>query len=155
MAGEHCLTLLNSPSADSHLNPDYLNAYYHLGRALFLQKRFDEAISAFSRIFEQGEEADLANLGLAQTYLEMGDLDQARKHLELSMLVDQSPIEISISCFIAAAEGDHEAALQCLERSYKAGLTLLGWYENDSNLSSVRGDPRFVKLLEQIKDNYP
>jgi len=46
-------------------------------------------------------------------------------------------------------------ALNCLERSYKAGLTLRGWYENDRNLDSIRDDPRYIKLLEQMKDNQP
>jgi hypothetical protein len=44
-------------------------------------------------------------------------------------------------------------ALSCLESSYKAGLTLRGWYENDGNLDSLRDHPRFVKLMNQMSDD--
>ena len=40
-----------------------------------------------------------------------------------------------------------DEALICLEKAFVAGLTLKGWYENDSNLDNLRSHPRFRKLL--------
>ena len=67
---------------------------------------------------------------------------------------DDSMLLYNAGC-VYALWGMKQEALHCLERAYKAGLTLRGWYENDSNLDSIRDDPRFIKLLGQMKDNYP
>ncbi len=53
---------------------------------------------------------------------------------------------------VYALLGMRSEALNCIEKSYKSGLTLRGWYENDSNIDSLRDDPRFIRLLEQMKD---
>ena len=38
-------------------------------------------------------------------------------------------------------------ALDCLENSYTAGLTQLGWFENDSDLDNLRKHPRFSSIV--------
>jgi adenylate cyclase len=70
----------------------------------------------------------------------------------LSLEPDDSMLLYNAGC-VYALWGMKPEALHCLERSYRAGLTLRGWYENDSNLDSIRDDPRFIKLLEQMKGN--
>lgn len=52
---------------------------------------------------------------------------------------------------VYAVLGMKEEALSHLEKAYRAGLTLVGWYENDSNIDSLRDDPRFIELLDQMK----
>jgi len=52
----------------------------------------------------------------------------------------------NIAC-IKAMAGAGDAALDCLERSVAAGMRNRGWLEHDSNLDSVRTDPRFQALL--------
>ena len=65
---------------------------------------------------------------------------------------DDSMLLYNAGC-VYALLGMKLEALNCIERSYKAGLTLRGWYENDSNIDSLRDDPRFIKLLEQMQDD--
>ena len=43
-----------------------------------------------------------------------------------------------------------EPALECLEKAAASGLTQRGWYEHDSNLDSLRDQPRFRKLLQTM-----
>ncbi|MGB7297631.1 MAG: metallophosphoesterase [Candidatus Aminicenantales bacterium] len=43
------------------------------------------------------------------------------------------------------------AALDCLEKAVDSGLTQRGWFEHDSNLDFVRGDPRFQALLKRLE----
>ncbi|MDH3651890.1 MAG: adenylate/guanylate cyclase domain-containing protein, partial [Saprospiraceae bacterium] len=82
-------------------------------------------------------------------------LDQQKKSLTylqraLSLEPNDSMLLYNAGCVYALLDMKQEA-LSCLERSYAAGLTMKGWYENDSNLDSLRDDPRFGKLLEHIK----
>jgi adenylate cyclase len=55
----------------------------------------------------------------------------------------------NIAC-IKSLAGAREEALECLERSVKAGLALRGWLEHDSNLDPIRDDPRFEALLKTL-----
>jgi TolB-like protein/Tfp pilus assembly protein PilF len=81
-------------------------------------------------------------------------LDQKEESLKLlkralSLEPDDSMVLYNASC-IYALLGMKTEALNCLERSHSAGLTLRGWYENDSNLDSLREEARFIKLLEKM-----
>ena len=81
-------------------------------------------------------------------------LDQREKSLSLlqrALLLEpnDSMLLYNAGC-VYALLGMKPEALSCLERSYKAGLTLRGWYENDSNLDILRKEPRFIKLLELL-----
>ncbi len=51
---------------------------------------------------------------------------------------------------IYALAGMHEEALDSLERAVKAGLTQKEWYENDPDLSELRTQDRFIKLLRTL-----
>jgi TolB-like protein/Tfp pilus assembly protein PilF len=55
----------------------------------------------------------------------------------------------NIGC-IKAMAGRAEEALSCLERSVAAGMRHRAWLEHDSNLDSIRSDPRFAALLHAL-----
>ena len=82
----------------------------------------------------------------------LGQKEKSLAFLQRALLLepDDSMLLYNAGC-IYALLGMQEEAISCLERSYKAGLTLLGWYENDADLDSLRGDSRFISLLERIK----
>jgi adenylate cyclase len=47
--------------------------------------------------------------------------------------------------------GEREEALDCLERAARAeGIAQKEWYENDSNLDSLREEPRFQAMLDML-----
>jgi adenylate cyclase len=55
----------------------------------------------------------------------------------------------NIGC-IKAMAGAGDEALDCLERSVRAGMRNRGWLEHDSNLDSVRSHPRFQALMQGL-----
>jgi TolB-like protein/tRNA A-37 threonylcarbamoyl transferase component Bud32/Flp pilus assembly protein TadD len=55
----------------------------------------------------------------------------------------------NIAC-IKALAGATEDALDCLERSVRAGMRYRGWLEHDSNLDSLRSSPRFEAVMDAL-----
>jgi tetratricopeptide (TPR) repeat protein len=55
----------------------------------------------------------------------------------------------NIGC-IKAMAGKGDDALDCLERAVRAGMRNRAWLEHDSNLDSVRSDPRFEALMRSL-----
>jgi tetratricopeptide (TPR) repeat protein len=53
-----------------------MSAYYHLGRVLLLEKRYNEAIAAFDQAASVSPESTTPEFGLTQVYLAKGDYDQ-------------------------------------------------------------------------------
>ncbi len=69
--------------------------------------------------------------------------------------VDLAPHETgllyNVACIYSTLARKDEA-LDYLERAVKAGYNHVAWIENDSDFDPVRDDPRFVALLQQIKE---
>jgi serine/threonine protein kinase/Flp pilus assembly protein TadD len=57
----------------------------------------------------------------------------------------------NLGCIYAMA-GEPGEALDCLEQAVSLGLTQKGWFENDSNLDSLRSLPRFQSLMDALSD---
>lgn len=70
-------------------------------------------------------------------------------HRALSLEPNDSMLLYNVACVYALMSMETEA-LNCLERACEEGLNFKGWYENDSNLASLRKHPRFVALLEKM-----
>ncbi len=82
-------------------------------------------------------------------------LNQRNKSLSLlkralALEPDDSMLLYNAGCIYALLEMKEEA-LYCLEKAFHEGLTMQGWYDNDSNLDSLRDEPRFQKLIERIR----
>ncbi|MGB3006386.1 MAG: tetratricopeptide repeat protein [Chitinophagaceae bacterium] len=88
----------------------------------------------------------------ANAYVFLDNHEKSKQLLKRALFLEpeDSMLLYNASC-IYTLLGMKSEALNCLEKSYKAGLTLLGWYENDSNLDSLRDDPRFINLLSDIR----
>jgi TolB-like protein/Tfp pilus assembly protein PilF len=81
-------------------------------------------------------------------------LDESGKSLvllkrALVLEPDDSMLLYNAGC-VYAVLGMESEALNCLEKSYLEGLTLKGWYLNDSNLDSLREHPRYIDLLNKM-----
>ena len=46
--------------------------------------------------------------------------------------------------------GRGDDAITCLEEAVRHGITDRGWFEHDSNLDPLRGEPRFEALLRRL-----
>lgn len=82
-------------------------------------------------------------------------LDEPEKSLSLlqqalSLEPEDSMLLYNAGCIYSLLSMKPEA-LSCVEKAYEYGLTMRGWYENDSNLDNIRGEPRFKALLDKLK----
>ncbi len=56
----------------------------------------------------------------------------------------------NLACIYAMA-GRREESIEFLERSVTAGMNRLAWVQHDSNLDSVRSDPRFAAIVCRLE----
>lgn len=130
------------------LEPSSGSVQYHLGRALLLQGRYQEAAAAFQRSEELG--GNFGNLGMAQLLLAEGQYDQA-----IARLLRDAGRTSAISFYWLgagyAAKGDKEKALATLQKSFEAGFRDFAAIDAAPYFSSLRTDSRFEKLLRQYR----
>jgi tetratricopeptide (TPR) repeat protein len=122
----------------------YPKTYYHLGRALFLEQRYSEAISAFEHARELDPTSFWADLGLGQVYLAQGDYDKAVT--VLSKNVRPAGINYFWLGAAYAARGDKEKALAIMQKAFEAGFHDFAALDASPYFTSLRTDPRFQQL---------
>jgi TolB-like protein/Flp pilus assembly protein TadD/tRNA A-37 threonylcarbamoyl transferase component Bud32 len=86
--------------------------------------------------------------------LELAHAGQRERGLEwmrraLAIDPEDSGMLYNAACFYAV-QGEREAALTSLEKAVQLGFGLRGWIENDSDLASLRDDPRYQAILQQV-----
>jgi serine/threonine protein kinase/tetratricopeptide (TPR) repeat protein len=127
------------------LQPTLMIAQYHLGRALLLQGRYEEARKTFEFAGELGEAA-YGDLGTAQVYIAQGNYDAA-----IARLVKRGePKEAINSYFLSAAyagKGDKEKALAELQKTLNLGYRDFAALDASPYFSSLRADPRYQQLI--------
>jgi eukaryotic-like serine/threonine-protein kinase len=131
----------------ARLNPYLGYAQYHLGRALYLQNRFPEAMAAFDRSEELSGNSSAANLGRSQA------LAAQHKYAEAitTMLKRKRNTNIDyywLSSYYAGG-GEKEQALSNLQKSFELGFRDFPTIAASHDFDSLRNDPRFVQLLER------
>jgi len=131
------------------LQPLFVPAYYHLGRALLLQKRYAEAIASFEREKELSPNGTMADLGLGQAYLAQGDYDRA-----LALLTKGAqPAGINYFWISAAyaARGDKEKSLANLQTAFEHGFRDVGALDASPYFASLRGNPRYEETVRRYR----
>ena len=131
------------------LESSYAKTYYHLGRALFLQQKYPEAISAFEQSRELDQKSLWADLGLGQVYLAQGQYDKALA----SMLKNLRPAGINYFWLSAAyaGRGDKEKALDALQKAFETGFQDFAGLDASPYFASLRGDARYVALIQKYR----
>ena len=124
-------------------------AYYHLGRALLLQKRYDEALAAFEQMRQIAPLANSADLGIGQVYLAQGEYDKALS----AMLASFKPAGINYYWLGAtyAAKGDRTNALETIQKAFQAGFSDFAALDNSPYFAELRTDPRFQQLIQRYR----
>jgi len=131
------------------LEPSLAPAQYHLGRALMLQGRYDEANKAFERSGELGNVA-YAELGPAQVYLAQGNYDAAVARL-LKGGEPKAAINLYFLSAAYSAKGDKEKALTTLQKTLDAGYRDFAAIDASPYFASLRSDPRFQQLIHRYR----
>jgi adenylate cyclase len=91
------------------------------------------------------------NLG-AFALLRLGEKSEAERWIQKSLesAPRDSIVHYNAACFYALA-GEKDKALDCLERCLiKVGNISREWLEHDSDLDSIRSEPRFREVVEML-----
>jgi adenylate cyclase len=91
------------------------------------------------------------NLGLGGL-ADLRQVDKLKQWVERTLALDgDNPDTLyNVACAYALV-GEHEPALQCLERAALKGTAIAQWAEHDSDLQSLHDDPRFIDLIERMR----
>jgi TolB-like protein/Tfp pilus assembly protein PilF len=130
------------------LNPSLSFPQYHLGRALYLQGRFQEAMAAFDRCEELSGNPDTANFGRAQA------LAAQKRYAEaVTMLLKRYTLKTALDFYWLsvsyASNGEKEKALAALQKSLELGYRDFTALEANPAFDSVRGEARFQEMLKK------
>ncbi len=129
-----------------------MSAYYHLGRPLLQQGRFDEAITAFEYARTLSPSSSTPDIGIAQVYLAKKDYDRALNCL-LKMPEQQRHTQIPLFLLssIYAGRGDREKALAELQNVLNKGYRDFAAIDSNPYFSALRSDPRYQQLIRRYR----
>ena len=141
------------------IRPDDFQAPTLLRQVYRSLGREEEAKAAARRALQRVEEhlelnpddTRALNLGCA-ALIEGGDNERAMEWAERSLGIDgDNPDTLyNLACSYALM-GESGRALECLKRANLRGMAIAEWAENDSDLASLHGDPRFQELMRSLK----
>ncbi len=141
------------------MDPTFDLTHWFLGQAYEDKGQIPEAIAQYEKATQLNPDpAALASL--ARAYALAGKKKEARKILDdLTTASRQRYVSAYALAVIHLSLGEKDDALRLLEESYKDGAAfdtgVFGTVKIDRRLDSLRGDPRFEKLVEQIYSSKP
>jgi tetratricopeptide (TPR) repeat protein len=127
-------------------------AYYHLGRALLVEGRYDEAIKAFEQTRMLSPKSGTPDFGIAQVYLARKEYERS---LQTFLRVPQQQRETALLRFVAssiyAGLGDREKSMTELQKALENGYRDFAAIDSNPHFGLLRSDPRFQQLLQQYR----
>src|SRR5205807_2668878 len=139
------------------LDPESAEAHTSRGLALTLHGRYQEALEAEQQTLKAAD----AHLDLnpddarawyfsAGVLMRLGQRDQALERARRASMIDpEDPAVLyNVGC-VYALGGCAEEALDHLDKAIQNGFGHRDWLENDSDLDSIRDQPRFQALLRK------
>lgn len=124
-----------------------LAAYYHLGRALMVQGRYDEAIAAFEHARTLAPTSGNPDFGIAQVYLTKKDYAQASSFFKrMPEGLRKLPGPRFVNSCILSGLGEREESLAELQKALELGYRDFAAIEASPELSAIRADRRFATL---------
>ncbi|MEK7731576.1 MAG: tetratricopeptide repeat protein, partial [Planctomycetota bacterium] len=131
------------------LGPDFAVAHAHLGKSLFLQGRFGEAITETREAVRLSNNKPSATLGYMCA--KAGQPEEARKILdELAARSTDAYVAPTHFALVHAGLDERDRMFEWLERAYQERDVLLPLTLIDPLLAPMRSDPRFADLLRRV-----
>jgi adenylate cyclase len=141
------------------LEPDDYQSQAMLEGPLHSLGRTDEAreanrlagIAIERRLQRKPDDVRALLLGAVQAAHE-GDVERARGFGDRAMAA--RPDDFSTAYNVACAHallGEHDRAVELLDRAVRHGRGNLGWIEHDTDFESLRGDPRFEAIVGRLR----
>ncbi|MGB8323969.1 MAG: protein kinase, partial [Candidatus Acidiferrum sp.] len=131
------------------LNPAISYAQYHLGRALILQGRFADAMTAFDRCAEISGNDNAADLGRSQALAAQGKFTEA-----IAMILKRGTPKSMIDTYwlssYYAGAGDKSKALATLQHAFDLGFHDAAAINSNPAFTPLRQDPTFQQLLRHL-----
>jgi len=139
-------------SPENYQAPAFLaSAYAGQGRIHEASKASQRAVKVIEKWLDTNpDDARAMNLG-ATIWSNLGETEKALAWARQSLSIDEEDPQLlyNVAC-VYSIEGMREEAMECLERAIDKGYGHREWIEHDSDLNSLRGDPRFTALLDRI-----
>ncbi len=125
--------------------------YRSLGREAEFEESNQRGIRLVEKHLKLNPDDHRALVLGASACLQVGDPERAREwaNRALELAPENRTVLYNLGCFYSTA-GDHEKALECLERAAVVGPLSRDYLEHDSDLDPIRSEPRFQALLEKL-----
>jgi adenylate cyclase len=140
--------------SDFHAWAMLATCYHALGEKVKLREAGKMMVSEAQRAVQQ-DPSNGAALGiLAGGYALLGEEARTREWIERALLVDPENLNMryNFACVLATCLGDKDGAIKMLETA----IPMVGPYQvrvadTDTDLDSLRDDPRFQRMLSDAK----
>jgi adenylate cyclase len=126
-------------------------ALHELGRADETREADQQAVDLINKYLELNpNEARAYSLG-ASPLARLGEREHSRQWSEQAIaLAPNDPVVLYNAACNLAQLGEHDRALDGLERSIEAGVTMGDWIKHDPDFASLRDHPRFQEIVKRI-----
>ena len=133
------------------LDPNYPVARWILGLVYRKLGRYEEAIVEGEKAVELSGGSPLMQAALAQTYGTAGMTKEALEILDrLTSRAAQENVAPYFLAGIHVGTMDNDRALEWLGKAYEENSHWLLYLHIDPSMDTLRGDPRFDKLIERV-----
>ena len=133
------------------LDPNYPMTYWLLGLLYRKTARYDLAISAGEKGVNLSGGSPLMRAALAQTFATAGAAQEAIQILDdLQKLAKERYVAPHFFAGIYVGLGEHDRAIEYLEKSYEEHCHWLIYLHIDPSLDDLRNDSRFQDLLRRV-----
>jgi len=134
------------------IDPHDPRAHATLGWALLRLDRPDEGLAAIERAVALTPAEGQWQAQLGQAYALAGQTDRAREVLQrLEDPARPAPVSPYHVAYVYTGLGDHERALDCLERAFDQGSGAVSGMKGSFLLAPLRHHPRFLALLKRMR----
>jgi adenylate cyclase len=133
------------------MDPRFSVARWYLGMAYEQVGRVQEAIQEYEQAMRESGStvANLSSIGYA--FARAGDTGRAREILRrLQTMATKEHVDPAAFAYIHVALGEHDRALDFLERAYEERSDWLVELKVTPSLDPIRAHPRFVALLRKM-----
>jgi serine/threonine protein kinase/Tfp pilus assembly protein PilF len=134
------------------LEPTFYFSYWNLGRTYEQLEQYDKALDVFQKALSlaPGSPHVLAYIGRCHAF--MGHELEARRILnELLELRTRRFVHATGPAIICLSLGDYDQAFALFETAYEERSIWLIWLNVSPLFDCVRGDPRYLSLLERMR----
>jgi len=126
-------------------------ALHELGRADEARQADQQAVHLINKYLEiNPNEARAYSLG-ASPLARLGEREHSKQWSEQAIaLAPNDPVILYNTACNLAQLGEHDRALDRLERSIEAGVAVSDWIKHDPDFESLRDHPRFQAIVKRI-----